>query len=654
MIGNLRSTWKLLGILILLLGLTACFGEESGLLPTRASLAQVPTATVTPTTGIELPTIIPTATDTPSPTATETPAVSPTLRPTSTPSRTPIPIPTNTPRPTRTPVPIPTNTPKPSPTVVPGGGGGGGGGTASTATPTLVPGGSTDWQGSFFNNQSLSGAAAFVHTVAIIDFNWGSGSPGSGVVADNFSARWESTINTTAGIHQFTAFADDGVRVWLDGQLIIDEWHGFSNLTYSVERNLSAGNHSLRVEYFEITGNAFVEFSWQKSSDFPQWRGDYFNNNSLSGNPVLVRNDATINFNWGTGSPASSVIGNDNFTVRWTRTLNFSAGNYTFYARADDGVRVYLNDVLIIDEWHGAMPVTYQVDAGLNGGNHTLRVEYWEQLGDANVQFWWSQQGAGNQWHGEYYGNRDLAGAPSLIRNDADIDFRWGSGPPASGLPSDNFSVRWQRNVNFQNDRYDFYGLVDDGMRLYVDGSLVINAWETGSERLVSGFRDMSAGSHLITVEYFEGGGDASIRVYWEAEDGDDDDDDDGDGNWQASFWNDENLTGSPAYQRTDSSIDFEWGLNSPAPGISGDQFSARWTQAIEFEAGTFTFNARADDGVRVYLDEVLIIDQWHLHSGERTYTAERTLTAGTHSLRVEMFDRYFDAYIEFWIEEVE
>jgi len=60
-------------------------------------------------------------------------------------------------------------------------------------------------------------------------------------------------------------------------------------------------------------------------------------------------------------------------------------------------------------------------------------------------------------WRGEYYNNRYLTGNPALVRNDQAIDFQWGKGAGATGLPSDNFSARWTRKVTFDRGLYSLY-----------------------------------------------------------------------------------------------------------------------------------------------------------------------------------------------------
>lgn len=117
-----------------------------------------------------------------------------------------------------------------------------------------------------------------------------------------------------------------------------------------------------------------------------EWRGEYYGNVDVLGAPLVVRNDAAINFNWGRAAPDGAVPPDD-FSVRWTRTFNLENGAYRLAARADDGVRVFVDDVLIINEWHPATPQTYTVDLNLPAGPHTIRVEYYEGVFDAYILF---------------------------------------------------------------------------------------------------------------------------------------------------------------------------------------------------------------------------------------------------------------------------
>src|SRR5207237_6763807 len=77
--------------------------------------------------------------------------------------------------------------------------------------------------------------------------------------------------------------------------------------------------------------------------------GQYFNNSDFTA-PVLTRTDQNINFNWGTGSPAPG-IDPDTFSVRWIGKISVpTTGRYTFYTTTDDGVRLWVNNQLLIDQ----------------------------------------------------------------------------------------------------------------------------------------------------------------------------------------------------------------------------------------------------------------------------------------------------------------
>jgi len=161
--------------------------------------------------------------------------------------------------------------------------------------------------------------------------------------------------------------------------------------TVTVDRTLGAGYHSVRMEYFEAGGDAVAQLSWTKIGDTSSgaWRGEYFNNASLSGSPTVVRDEADINFNWGYGTPAAEIPV-DNFSARWTRTLSFAAGTYTFTATVDDGVRVKVDGAMVIDHWADGAATAYSGDITLSAGTHTVVMEYYEHGGVAQARLTWA------------------------------------------------------------------------------------------------------------------------------------------------------------------------------------------------------------------------------------------------------------------------
>lgn len=245
------------------------------------------------------------------------------------------------------------------------------------------------------------------------------------------------------------------------------------------------------------------------------WRGDYWNNPTQSGPPVLTRNDLVIFFNWGEGE-ADSSLGVDHFSARWQRTLNFDAGIYRFNIEVDDGFRLYIDNVLILDEWEEGPARTYTVDVPLSTGLHTIQVDYFERTGVALMRFWWERNESFSGWKGEYFGNRELQGNPALVRDDPQIDFNWGEGGPAANLPTDHFSARWQRRVTFDAGTYSFFVRIDDGARVFLDSQLILDSWEDGGDRTVSVDVNLPSGQRALVVEYYESSGLARVSFWWQ------------------------------------------------------------------------------------------------------------------------------------------
>jgi uncharacterized protein YgiM (DUF1202 family) len=139
-------------------------------------------------------------------------------------------------------------------------------GGASSSAPSSTVYGPASWNASYYNSEDLSSSVVLSRTDGDINFNWGAGSPGTGVNTDHFSVRWTTTFNFPANGHwRFQVGADDGVRMWIDVTEILNEWHGNPEgyRTYDADvYALTAGNHELKVEYYESTGDARVDVRW--------------------------------------------------------------------------------------------------------------------------------------------------------------------------------------------------------------------------------------------------------------------------------------------------------------------------------------------------------------------------------------------------------
>ncbi len=125
--------------------------------------------------------------------------------------------------------------------------------------------------------------------------------------------------------------------------------------------------------------------------------GEYFNNKDFTSR-ALSRIDSTVDFDWGSGSPDPS-IGSDTFSVRWTGWVQApSSGSYTFYTHSDDGVRLWVNNVLLIDNWTdpAATPDSGTITLSANE-KYDIKLEFYENTGAAVIELYWSYPGQSKQ-----------------------------------------------------------------------------------------------------------------------------------------------------------------------------------------------------------------------------------------------------------------
>ncbi len=309
------------------------------------------------------------------------------------------------------------------------------------------------WQATYWNNVTLSGAHALQRSEADINYDWGVGSPDSSVAVDYFSARWTKYIDVTPGLYRFTAVSDDGIRVWVDGDLIIDAWYEHPARTFQAEKQLTSGHHLVKVEYYEKTGLAVAQVSWMRTDmDIANWRGEYFNNMTISGSPVLVRDDVDLKFNWGTGSPKPGTVDSDHFSVRWTRTANLPAGMYHFSVTTDDGTRLWVNGHLLVDAWYDQAPRTYTGDLYLPGGDVTLEMQYYENGGGAWAELSWTVDGQPTP------PPTPPPSTSGVVVDDVDAGFKRGGPWSGWGTATEGYNdnLTWTRNSSSVQQDYNW------------------------------------------------------------------------------------------------------------------------------------------------------------------------------------------------------
>lgn len=265
------------------------------------------------------------------------------------------------------------------------------------AQPTPTPAAQTfqGWRMEMFANPYVSGDALVVADVPEINFDWGLQAPSPALPVDGFSLRLERRMNFSAAYYRITAEADDGVRVWVDDVLVIDQWHGATNQVFTSGRVLT-GAHDLRVEYYEASGLASLRVRFEAGAPAPQWDATYYGGTTPGIAPLVRRQEPTgtkaLDQDWGAGSPAPGQVGTDFWSARWTGRFVFESGTYVFRLTVDDGVRLWLDGRLLIDRWTDGRKQIENRFIGIGQGSHTITVEYYERSGLAQISLWWTRE----------------------------------------------------------------------------------------------------------------------------------------------------------------------------------------------------------------------------------------------------------------------
>jgi hypothetical protein len=123
-------------------------------------------------------------------------------------------------------------------------------------------------RGEYFDNENLTNLK-LTRTDSIVDFNWGTGSPNSAIGSDYFSVRWTGQVQaTTTGNYTFFVSADDGVRLWVNGQQLINDWEDWGTVRErSGSISLTGGQkYDIRLEYLEENNQAVARLLWSGPS----------------------------------------------------------------------------------------------------------------------------------------------------------------------------------------------------------------------------------------------------------------------------------------------------------------------------------------------------------------------------------------------------
>ena len=420
--------------------------------------------------------------------------------------------------------------------------------------------------------------------------------------------------------------------------------------------------------------------------------GCYYSNTTLSGNPVLVRTDSQINFDWANGSPDPS-LSPLNFSVRWQGNFAFTAGNYTFNAIVSDGVRLYIDGTSIFVSWHDRAPTWFTIPQAVTQGTHLITVEYYERTGGATAQINWISNSPVTQPPII----SSFTATPSNSTPAQPVTLAWSvSGATSITVDHSVGDVSNRSTITVYPAQTTTYVLTASSGTTSTTAQVTVTvtstvdtqppvaptlvsaiarspsevdlAWLASTDNVgVAGYQIIRNGSAISSVpgtmltsaDTAVSGSSTytySIKAY------------DAAGNYSVAsnliqvttppsnpppgacpgpstgvftgcYYSNTTLSGSPVLVRTDNQINFDWGNSSPDKSLPPLNFSVRWQGNFALNQGTYTFTVIASDGIRLYLDGFSIMDFWRDRS-PTLYTASQIVTQGSHLIEVDYYER--------------
>jgi len=353
---------------------------------------------------------------------------------------------------------------------------------------------------------------------ATINFDWVGGSPDPILLSDLFSVRWTGKVKAFyTEAYTFYTASDAGVRLWVDNQLLIENWTAHTATEDSSTIALAAGQkYDIKIEYYEDTGLASMKLYWS-SAHTPK---EIVPTSALFSNAVpavTVPDYYSVAANTVLTVPAETgVLVNDadpaGYSLTATPCRRASHGSVT--VRTDGGF-TYTPTL----GYTGNDTFSYWAYNGLVKSAETMvyvLVDTAPVVTGMAVNWDSEAEGLGATYYQYGAGGVDWAN-PVLTRRDATIDFDWGTGSPAPLLAADKFAVRWMARLQSNySETYTFYAYSDEGARVWIDDKLVIDQWTAHTAAEKSGTIALSTGQlYTVRVEYYEDSGPATMKLSW-------------------------------------------------------------------------------------------------------------------------------------------
>jgi len=252
----------------------------------------------------------------------------------------------------------------------------------------------------YFSDTNLGSRCATADESGTYIFkNWGESGPSGGCPSDNWSARFTRRVHFQSGLYTFGLGSDDWGRVKVGSDTVVNNWQGAGQHYESC--SLSEGDYNVIVEFADTVGLARLTAFWwgpgfsipREAQDSARWYAQYWPNQDSWWDSVARQNESGEFFShdWYGNSPGWGLP-EDHFSTRFEKTVNFACGRYRFHVFQDDGARVYIDGNLVpgLDHWQDGRS-DYYADVDLTAGNHTIRVDHYENAGWAGIGLDWEK-----------------------------------------------------------------------------------------------------------------------------------------------------------------------------------------------------------------------------------------------------------------------
>jgi len=400
---------------------------------------------------------------------------------------------------------------------------------------------------------------------------------------------------------------------------------GHFRTTYLVTR---AGTFWQDVSLADVKGNGLF--------------GTYFQTNSLSGGAV-TRIDANVDFNWGRGAPtADGLIPADNFSVRWVGYIKPEFTEvYTFYVRSDDGSKLWVDNSLLFDKWTAAPGLEHSGTVSMSANVvHDIKLEYKEGTDNAFVELKYSSPSTQKTVvpSSRLFPSKNtiLNGRNTLTVHHTVISATVSTvnGP---GLTIATTGVM----ASFTIESKDMYGNSRSKQDAGVQDCPSAGANCMFNMRITPDDTSLSKRAHIGTVNHQAGAGNSyftgkytytlagSHNVYVSYQKT---------GGLLATYYDDTNFA-IPRKATTGQTgmISSLTGTTTPASLVDDGLYSVRWTGMYTAAATATTFALSSPESVKVWFDDVLIIDKWPTgYTNGANTVVSNTVVGARYALKVE------------------